>query len=219
MPSKLLSGRLRVSDLKDNDVALLAKDLLFEFRRSKSLPKAFGIVCGSRTLPAGVRVLANKLRISRELSGTDIASLRNGYLRELFSIAAFGMENGTDIDEALEQFIRRMDGEMSLKNKLRVKMGSAQALTYLGMGVFFPLFSSISSVIFSSSLGLFGGEAGVSSGFELLSMAYVPIILLLSASFAHPESSFPQNALSVVPYLAVAFCIMLFVPNILLHVL
>jgi hypothetical protein len=205
--------------MRDADVVVLAKDLLSECRRSKSLQKAFGTVAGSRIPPGAVRTSAKKLRISGALSEIEMAALGSGCLRELFSIVSFGMESGANVDEALGLFVRRLEGEIAMKNKLRIKVGSAQALTFLGMGVFFPLFSSISSVIFSSSLNLFGSEAGVSSGFALLSAAYVPTILLLSASFAHPEKSFPQNALSVVPYVAIAFCIMLFVPSILLHVL
>jgi hypothetical protein len=170
-------------------------------------------------LPSEARVTANKLRISPTAARNEIAALRSGYLRELLSIVSFGIESGTNAEEALELFVKRLEGEISLKNKLKAKMGSAQALTHLGMGVFFPLFSSISSVIFSSSLGPLAGEPGASQGFMMLSAAYVPIILFLSASFAHPENSFLRNAFSVMPYLAAAFCIMLFVPRILLHVL
>ena len=205
--------------MKDADVVVLAKDLLSECGRSKSLSKAFAAVAASPLLPRAARTLANKLMLTRALTPSEIATLRNGYLGELFSIAAFSMESGINVEDALELFVKRLEGEISLKNKLRVRMGSAQALTYLGMGVFFPLFSSISSVIFSSSLGPLAGEPGASQGFMMLSAAYVPIILFLSASFAHPENSFLRNAFSVMPYLAAAFCIMLFVPRILLHVL
>jgi hypothetical protein len=219
MPSPPLPRHPRHREVKDSDVVVLAKNLLSEYGRSKSLSKAFATVAGSPILPGAARTLARKLMISRTLTPAEIATLRNGYLRELFSIGAFGMESGTNIEEALGLFVKRLEGELSLKNKLRVRMGSAQALTHLGMGVFFPLFSSISSVIFSGSLNLFGSETGVSSSFALLSAAYVPLILLLSASFAHPENPLSRNALSVAPYVAVAFCIMLFVPNILLSVL
>jgi hypothetical protein len=205
--------------VKDADVVVLAKDLLSECGRSKSLSKAFAAVAASPLLPRAARTLANKLMLTRALTPSEIATLRNGYLGELFSIAAFSMESGINVEDALELFVKRLEGEISLKNKLRVRMGSAQALTYLGMGVFFPLFSSISSVILSGSLNLFGSETGVSSSFTLISAAYVPLILLLSASFAHPENSFPRNALSMAPYIALAFCIILFVPNVLLHVL
>lgn len=219
MPSPPIPSRHRTREVKDADVVVLAKDLLSECGHTKSLSKAFAIVAGSPILPSAARALANKLMISRTLAPAEIANLSSGYLSELFSIVAFGVESGTNVEEALGQFVKRLEREISLKNKLRVRMGSAQALTYLGMGVFFPLFSSISSVILSGSLNLFGSETRVSSSFMLVSAAYVPLILLLSASFAHPENSFPRNALSVAPYVALAFCIMLFVPNVLLNVM
>lgn len=219
MVSPMSLFRPRPARASDADAANLAKDLLFEYRRSKSLLRALSRAERSGSLPDEARVPANKLRLSQESASAEIASMRSRYLGELFSIVAFGVESGADVGEALELFVRRLEGEMSLKNKLKAKMGGAQALTYLGMGVFFPLFSSISSVILGSSAGLFGGDPEVSSGFALVSAAYVPMILLISASFAHPEDSFLRNASSVAPYLAAAFCIMLFVPNVLLHVL
>lgn len=210
---------MRTRAVKDAEVTALAKDLLSEYRRSKSLLRALGTVAKSRALPDGARAVANRLKVSQALARSDLSALPNAYLAELFSIVAFGIENGTAVDEALEMFVRRLEGEISLRNRLRTKTGGAQALTYMGMGVFFPLFSSISAVILNSSLGLFGSAGGVPSGFALLCAAYVPIVLFLSASFAHPESSPIRNALSVAPCMAVAFCIMLFVPQILLHVL
>src|SRR5208337_1178791 len=50
---------------RDADVANLAKDLLFEYRRSKSLLRALESAERSGVMPGEARVLANKLRISQ----------------------------------------------------------------------------------------------------------------------------------------------------------
>jgi hypothetical protein len=205
--------------VKDADVAALAKSLLFEYRRSKSLSKSIRSAIRSSALPKKAKILMNKLLISQTLTREESSVFNNDNLAELFSILAFGVGSGSNVDEALGIFIRRVEAEISLRNKMKVKVGGAQALTYLGMSVFFPLFSGISSVIFNSSLGFFGGGTAVSSGFEVACAAYVPIILCISASFAHPERSFARNSLSVVPYVAVALSVMFFVPIFLLNLL
>lgn len=210
---------IRKSRADDAGSLAFAKDLLCEYRRSKLLLRSIRNVTRSHALPGEARAIANKLVFSQALPASELEALRSDSMRELFAILAFGAENGNDVEEALDLFTKRLEVETSLKNRLKVKMGGAQALTYMGMSVFFPLFSSISAVIFNSSLGFFGTGAAVSSSFELACAAYVPLILCISASFAHPERPFAENALSVAPYAAVAFFVMVFVPNVLLHVL
>lgn len=140
-------------------------------------------------------------------------------MKELLSIVAHGMDTGANVGEAIDLFITRMSREIELENKVRIKIGGAQSLTYLGMAVFFPLFSGISMVILQSSYELSGSAPVSWLSFTALSCAYVLIILYISTAFAHPENSMPRNALSILPYFISALFIMAFVPRALTSVL
>ena len=104
----------------------------------------------------------------------------------------------------------RLEREIRVRNRFRAKVGGLQTLTYMGMGLFFPLFSGISAMILSSTLGLLDkGTSSLSGGFLLVSLSYVPIILYLSAAFAHPERNAAQNLFAIAPYFLLASVVML----------
>jgi len=205
--------------LRESDVASLARELLLRYRESTSMRKALASALQPRALPKDAARAARQLAMSQPLSAADLARVRSAQMRELLSIASFGIESGANVGEALELFSKRLERDIAARNRLRARTGGAQALTNLGMGVFFPLFASISAAIMGSSLDLFGGSSTSSSAFLMLACAYVPLILYLSASFAHPERAALRNAASAAPYVLSALCVMLVVPRVLLSIL
>ncbi|VVB77043.1 Uncharacterised protein [uncultured archaeon] len=205
--------------MQDIEVIAFAKDLLLHYAASKSLLKALETSDKPPALAKAIRVLVRRLRISHALDKNEIVRLPNAHLAELFSILAFGIETGSNVEDALGLFIGGLQNKVSLNNRLRSKIGGTQALTKMGMCFFFPLFGSISSVILETTTSIIGGASSAAGGFLFLSCAYVPLILGLSAVFAHPENSLRKNLFSALPYSIIAFCIMLSVPKFIQHVL
>ncbi len=135
--------------------------------------------------------------------------LRMGGAREgcgdgdMLGIVGFAVESGASAKHSLRMLLARLENEHEIADSIRARMGSMQTLTYIGMSFFFPLFASISASIVSSTFGAMPGQAQVAS-FRMVAMAlaYSCIILLISASFAHPERSTASNALRSIPYFA-----------------
>ncbi len=129
-------------------------------------------------------------------------------MRELVRLVSFGVWKGADVEKALAVFARNLERGIFFENRTRAKTGGSQALTLIGMGVFFPLFSGISAVIVSSSLGMLNpGASQTYSSFIAVSAAYVPIILCLSSAFAHPERGWARNITGIIPYFILALAI------------
>ncbi|MGA3020845.1 MAG: hypothetical protein ABSD68_02765 [Candidatus Micrarchaeales archaeon] len=202
---------------KDEEVVALAKSILSRYSESHILLRSFEDSC---------RGDENMLRISRIMriagsSGEDyISSFQNRHMRELLKMIRLGTANGMNIEKGLSLFIRNLDREILLKNRMAAKMGGAQTLTKMGMCLFFPLFSGISATIISESLDFVSKNVQYTRAcFLIVAVAYIPIILYISAAFAHPERSVAQNAFSILPYFSVAVCVILLTQNYLVHFL
>jgi hypothetical protein len=204
--------------ISDAEVVTFARLLLSEYRRSGSITKALSRARRARRLPPLAAHLVRKLEIAQTSENLN-ANRAGPLMKELLLIAAYGMETGSNVEEALDVFVTRASREIELGNKLKVRMGGAQALTRLGMGVFFPLFSGITSIILQSSASLSGSAPPSQLGLAALSCSYVLVILYISTAFAHPENAAPRNIISILPYFASALCILVLVPGVLTHVL
>lgn len=182
-----------------NEALALAKKML-------ALPDSMPLIKKFEDAAVGdqnLERIASKLRLSRTLDCACLQVLDNKALIELTRIVALGVEKGSKEKKALLLFAARLEHEIKAENRFRAKSGGLQTLTYMGMGLFFPLFSSISAIILSGSLGLFGkSTAGLSGGFILVAACYIPIILYLTSAFSHPERSALRNMLSITPYFA-----------------
>ncbi len=208
----------RREKVSDAEVITFARLLLYEYRRSGSLTKALAKARKSRRLPPLATHLIRKLEIAQTAENLNV-NRAGALMKELLLIVAHGMETGANVCESIDLFIARASREVELSNKLRVRMGGAQALTRLGMGVFFPLFSSITAIILQSSSSLSGSAPASQLGLAALSCSYVLITLYLSAAFAHPENAVSRNVISMLPYFASALAILAFVPRVLTHVI
>ena len=177
-------------------------------------------LCGTHTLIKSfeeavsgneeLECMASRLKVSRTLDGVSTEGLGNRNLAELLRLVGAGMENGSDASRPLASFASHLEREMKMRNRFRAKVGGLQALTYMGMSVFFPLFSGISAIILSDSLGLFDKSSVLlGNSFMVLAISYVPIILYLSSAFSHPERSALQNAFAALPYFALVSIVML----------
>ncbi len=155
--------------------------------------------------------MIGKLRISQALGSRDIATIRNKQFQDLMRIVLLGVSTGANVERALSLFIKRLEYQINANNRMKAKVGAAQTLTKLGMSLFFPLFSGISAVIISSSLGLFG-KSSISTyrSFLIIALAYIPIILYLSSAFSHPERDFAANLHALLPPFLFAICIIVF---------
>jgi hypothetical protein len=205
----------------DREVLIFARALLSEYSRSKLLIKSFDMALGSSSsaFQEQLEPLARMLYLSRTADKSAVEKLHNRNFSELFGIVSFGAESGSNICEALGLFVSRLEREIKLKNKLKSKIGGTQTLTRMGLCVFFPLFCGISSVILQSSSGLAGDASQASSTLLLISAAYAPIMLFISAEFAHPESLPGRNLFGILPYAAASASIMYLVPGLLSHIL
>ncbi len=124
---------------------------------------------------------------------------------EVLAIVDGAHKNGASAKHALGMLTARLEHVLEITNSTRARIGSMQMLTYIGMAFFFPLFSSISASIISSTVGAVSASAPIASGrLIVMALAYSGIILFLSASFAHPERSAMGNALRSLPYFAVS---------------
>lgn len=128
---------------------------------------------------------------------------------ELMAIVESGVVHGSSIRRSLELFMERVEERVRRANRFRSKAGAPVALIYMGMGVFFPLFSGISAVILSGSLGYSAGVTSLTRGFLGVAMLYMATILYLSSAFAHPERKVARNIAAVLPYLGLGSAIML----------
>lgn len=190
----------------DQDVLALARRMI-GLLHMRTLIKSFeGAAAGNEELER----LASKLKASRVLSEVCAQELGNRNLVELLHLVGAGVESGSDASRPLALFAAHLEREIKMRNRFRAKVGGLQALTYMGMGVFFPLFSGISAIILSSSLGLFDrSSALLGNGFIAVALSYIPIILYLSSAFSHPDRNALQNALAVLPYFTLASIVML----------
>lgn len=202
-----LMGKQRI---RDEEVLAFASKLSLRYKGRGSLMKAFEEAAKGN---AHLERVASRLRLS--CSAHDAAEGRpeNRNLDELLMIVESGLRKGYNIRRALELFRSRLESEMRQRERFRAKTGSPMALTYMGMCVFFPLFTGISSVILTSAVGGSGSIGALANGFVLVSMLYPPIILYLSSAFAHPDRPALQNLLAVAPYLTLASAITLITRN------
>lgn len=198
--ANFLARRTKKDD--DEEALALAKRVLASCSDSKPLMKAFEeAVAGSERLER----VASRLKTSRALDVFSLRGIGSRRLEELVRIVAFGVGSGSSSRKQIALFAAKLEHELRMRNRLRAKTNGMQALTYMGMGVFFPLFSGISAVILSNSLGLFEKSAmAASSGFLLTALSYVPMILYLTSAFAHPERNAGQNVLAIIPYFSLA---------------
>lgn len=211
---------VRAAELKSQALLPFVRELLIDYRSSHSLIKSAKKAQTVQPLPKSASQLLRKLDIAGLALQGDIEELENNDFRELFAILAFGIGSGADMGNALELFLARLEKENAMRNRLKAKMGGMQALTYMGMCVFFPIFSSVSGVILNSSLSLFGGGALRGAfGFMLICAAYIPITLFISTEFSHPERPSKRNAVAILPYAAFAFAVLYFVPSLLSSIL
>jgi hypothetical protein len=203
--------------IKDEEVVTLAKSILGRYSESHTLLKSFEDSCRGNK---GLLRISRMMRIAGS-GGEDYTGMfQNRHMRELLKMIRLGAANGMNIEKGLSLFIRNLDQEMELKNRMTAKMGSAQTLTKMGMCIFFPLFSGVSATIISESLDLTGKSIQYAKAcFLLVAMAYVPIILYISAAFAHPERGIAQNIISIIPYFSVAVCVILLTQSYLVHFL
>ncbi len=184
---------------------LLAESTLSEYRRTGSVTKAF-----ERAAVADEKLA----RISRrmKLSGSAGACDEHigGRLSDLIGLVEIGTGTRSDMSRALELFAERLRSEIKARNRFAAKAGSSMTLTYMGMCFFFPLFSGISTIILTSSLGLTGSAAAsMGRAFLFTSLTYVLVILSISHAFAHPNSSVADAAKSVLPYFTLASAVAL----------
>jgi hypothetical protein len=201
---KLASVRDR-SRMSDADVAVIAKDLLDRYSRSHLLLRAFGDSCTGRKQMARV---SRELLIGRSSRKSSVSAFGNGHMKELVMLVSFGVERGANMEKALSIFVRNLERGIFFQNRIRAKTGGSQALTLMGMGVFFPLFTGISAVIISSSLGMLDINASYTyTRFVAVSAAYVPMILYISSAFAHPDRGMLRNLTGIAPYFALAMAI------------
>ncbi len=199
----------------DEDVVKLARRLNSYYQNSHSLMKSLGHAGRDSEL---LKCEISHLRCTGALP--EHVFFENKRMGEFVKIVAFGIENGANVERTLLMFAVRLELEIKRKNRIREKTGGLQALTLIGMSVFFPLFSGISTIIISSSLGLFDKGADViGRNFLSVAIAYVFIILYLSSAFAHSERSPLKNVSSLAPYLALAVAIILISQNYLSAVL
>lgn len=186
----------------DAEVVRLAKRFLSLYSCSHRLVKSFE-EASSRN--RALERISCKFRITHQIADADLEPLGNRNMREFVDIVAFGVERGADVEKAVRLFIRRLTHEIEVRNQIKAKAGGLQTLTYMGMGIFFPLFSGISAVIISDSIGLLDkGALPLCRGFLAAAVAYIPIILYLSSAFAHPEKSLTSNLSSILPYFLLA---------------
>ncbi len=194
------------SRMTDTDVALISRDLLDRYSQTHLLLKSFNGSCQGRK--EMVRA-SRELGLGRSVRKSSLLLFNNTHMRELVRLVSFGVDNGVDVEKSVSIFIRNLERKIVFENRIRAKTGGSQALTLMGMGVFFPLFSGISAVIISSSLGMLDmGASYTYACFIAVSAAYVPIILYLSSAFSHPERGPLKNAVGIAPYVALAVVIM-----------
>lgn len=191
---------------QDSKVAILASRILHEYRVSQSLLKASSKALRMSNLPRAEKDSARLVILEPKL--INRIEFGNKRLRELAVIIATGLELGSNIEKSLEMFVKRVEQEIMLENKLRSKIGSMQTLTYLGVSLFFPLFSGITAVILNTSFGILGSGVGPGNGILPISAVYIVIILYLSSAFAHPEKNLKGNVAGIVPYVAVSLAVL-----------
>jgi hypothetical protein len=191
--------------MTDAEVAVIAKDILDRYSHTRLLLKSFKDACNGRK---GMGLVSRELMLERAARKSSLLSFGNRRMGELVRLVSFGVGKGANMERALSVFVRKLERDIFFENRIRAKTGGSQALTLIGMGVFFPLFSGISAVIVSSSLGMLdSGASQAYTGFIAVSAAYVPIILFLSSSFAHPDRGVVRNIAGIIPYFALALAI------------
>lgn len=194
---------------------LLAAETLREYRRSRSLIRALRSALKKSALPDPEKGLLSRLLLDPGQSpGSQTKSKE---VAELAFIVASCMETGSSAEAPLKLFIKRLEQEISLENKLKSKTGSMQTLTYLGVSVFFPMFSGIVAAILNSGVGL-AGPGFPTARFQALCFTYVLVTLFLSQAFAHPERQAAGNLLSIIPFAFVALAVMYLTRNYLFYV-
>jgi hypothetical protein len=193
----------RKDEMKDSDVLVIAKSILASYSESHCLARSLVKECGKRRQ---IALIGRSLSASGAPTASLLPGLENRNLRELLRMIFSGIDSGADISKPLSLFVRDLERRISETNRIKSKTGGSQALTLMGMSLFFPLFAGISEVIMSGSLGMLGDSApaSASAGFVTASAAYIPIMLYLSSAFAHPERGAVKNMISIAPYVCVA---------------
>jgi hypothetical protein len=180
----------------------MAREMLAVYTESHAIMRSFEKACADRAILSPV---TRSLTISRSARSSLIRTFRNRRMKEFLRIIFSGMGTGADVSKPLTLFVHNLEADIEMENRIRAKTGSSQALTRMGMCLFFPLFTGISTVIVSSSLGMLGEGASFMYGeFAAVCAAYVPIILYLSSAFARPDRNAAQNFSSIIPYVCVA---------------
>jgi hypothetical protein len=192
----------RREDLSDADVAVIAREMLAIYAESHSLLRSFEKACANKAMLSPV---SRSLAVSRAARGSLMRSFRNRRMKEFLRIILFGVCTGAEVSKPLSLFVHNLEADIEMENRIRAKTGSSQALTRMGMCLFFPLFTGISTVIVSSSLGMLDESASfLYAEFAAVCAAYVPIILYLSSAFARPDRNAAQNVSSIIPYVCIA---------------
>ncbi len=187
----------------DEHALVLAHELAMEKKRLL-LKRLFACAGGNVQLGR----IATELRLTGSCCDTHLLCA-NEATGELMALVTQGVERGTNVSVALGLLETRLENRMQEGNRFKAKAGAPLALVYMGMGVFFPLFSGISAVILTGSLGASSSVGSLAQGFMLVTSLYVAVTLCLSAAFAHPERRVVQNIVSILPYLGLGITITL----------
>ncbi|MDE1874206.1 MAG: hypothetical protein KGI04_03760 [Candidatus Micrarchaeota archaeon] len=193
--------------MDDGSVVSLASDMLSRCDSHGSVSRAFDELA-DRT-PA-LRGAASSLKLTGSVDSDKNESLGNEFLSRFIGIVASGYADGADIKKPLAAFRDELERDIAARARFKAKVGGSAALIYMGMGVFFPLFSGISSIVLTTSLGAAGsGSAVLGTCFIAVSIVYAAMTLYLSAAFAHPERNAKANLFSTAPYIAMAAAVAL----------
>ncbi len=176
--------------------------VLSEYMRIGSATKAFEHV--ARGMPELERFAAEiRLHGSARLPSKE--ELGSDRLVEFMRLVESGAERKADMLKSMTLFKKKLDSEIRTRNRFRAKAGSALTLTYMGMAFFFPLFSGISAIILTSSVGLADAAAkATGQSFIFVALLYALITLSLSSAFSHPEMDATNVLRGIAPYFILA---------------
>lgn len=130
---------------------------------------------------------------------------------ELGELVALRLNFGNDIKRSLGLFCKRLENEIGLENRLKSKIGGMQALTYMGLSFFLPLFGGISSSILSTSMNILSqSAAAMQHSFLLIIGCYIGMVLYITVSFGSPDANALEHLSSMLPAFALSILILLF---------
>ncbi|MDE1851244.1 MAG: hypothetical protein KGH69_00960 [Candidatus Micrarchaeota archaeon] len=184
--------------IKDAEVLAYAS----EIRRAYNGSNLLSVLRNSgaqRPLPKAVKRMSDSARLgnTERMAGREPG---NKNLSEMLELLWFGLKSGKDIGNDLELFERRLSKEMRRNNRIRSSIGGIEALIYVGLVVFVPIFSGIVVNILHSSSELLGQSARpMTYGFSLTMQGYVLIMLFITRYFSKATESLASIAGHVLP--------------------